>query len=299
MLSTSFSTRLRPPIPPTAARQVPQARFAGSYFTFSRVEGARFQHTTSLFREAEQVLALPGILSRFFPNGCPIYNYACSDGSEPYSIATTLAENGIPRHRYPIFARDISPAILQIPKSGYLPIRPEEFERLRKHFPEAKPEAYFTLVPEATPQNVKQFYDPEDRLEGYDLTYYAQGERLYKVSEALRDRVYFERGDLGRDSFQRPGLFLFNNQFRHLSVPEQHDLLTNLYKNLEPGSILLGGPDPTVAKLVGFQPAFPDQYDPKHSVYSALIKPRFTLGQGDGTSEVHPLLQLIIALSRR
>jgi chemotaxis protein methyltransferase CheR len=62
---------------------------------------------------------LPGLRDRTRIN---IWSAACSTGEEPFSIAFTLADEGVPFHQLEILATDISTRVLETARKGVYPV---------------------------------------------------------------------------------------------------------------------------------------------------------------------------------
>ena len=188
----------------------------------------RQNHQTDLFRD-QIITNLPSYLIEKYPNGVPIYCYACSDGSEPYSIAIGLSEKlGIEKAKrtFPIHASDIDPDLIAECVDGNIILESKWEQDFRKY---------------TSFEFVNAFKDGVDLpIEGVVDSSYKQ----YKVADALRQMIKFEYKDITIDAekyFQEPVVLLFRNAWYHLNAEKAEKLARGLYKNLQPGSIIING----------------------------------------------------------
>jgi len=175
-------------------------------------------NATSILREMP--VELPQILSKRFPNGAEIISYGCSNGSEPYSIALLIinffGEKRAEKY-FEIKAKDISSKMLKAADYGVLTIEGDEkrlFGNLLKN-----------LV--------------------FDDYFIHKKNNTYAVSEKIRNKVVFEKGDITVDAqkeFKKPVVLFFRNAWVDLKTPNKvRELALDLYNNFQPGSILVVG----------------------------------------------------------
>ena len=110
-----------------------------------------------------------------------IYCYACSDGSEPYSIAMALITKlGFDKAKkyFPIIARDVDENVIETAQKGLIEFNRYDLKRMKDN-------------------NVKplDFFD-------YRCSYYKKPCKMgiYKVKEDLKKCVNFNVGDIIKDS---------------------------------------------------------------------------------------------------
>lgn len=259
----------------TGSNKAPvQPKFGAlDYYNAGTIGGGRFCTITQLFRYPQQFKRLPEFLKEHFPDGVTIYDYACSDGSEPYSIAMILDQAGMPAEKYPIIARDISPLMIAMAKSGYLmerndirqtvwdnhkidlrkDLRPVSSARQKKislrepRWTERLP-VMLSRLPFIT-----SWTQPDHWWDSFSGQVLSEAETLfrnpqaqlenfatYAVSDRLRSRIQFEVGDLSKDAFpqEKPALILFNAAMSHLNLEQQRQLLQGAFNHIPPGTFI-------------------------------------------------------------
>ncbi len=139
-----------------------------------------------------------------------LYCYACSDGSEPYSIAILLISKlGYDKAQkyFPIIARDIDPFVINKAKSGYIDFLYDDFEKINKYQDKAK------MI----------FFEPN--CGKYPIE--------YKVCDNLKKCVNFELGNIlkDKDTLDYDGsIIFFRNVWPYLKKAKQLSLI-NTFKN--------------------------------------------------------------------
>ena len=157
-----------------------------------------------------------------------IYCYACSDGSEPYSLALALISKlGYKNAEkfFPIIAKDKDNYIIDKANSGFINITQEDKLRL----------AALTKI------HVKEFMEMSNSPSLNDAY------SVYKVHDKLRKCVDFSTGDLVTDSkslnFDN-AVLMFRNVWPYLDEAAQRQLIRNLSKNFNnTSSLVIGGFD--------------------------------------------------------
>ena len=163
-----------------------------------------FRNPTS-FKFLETVV-LPGLFSR--KKKVHIWSAACSNGSEPYSVAILINEMGINRSRYQIQATDIDRHILQMADIGVY-----SHQALLRVEPELK-EKYFRQV-------------DEDR---------------FQLDDKIKKQVDFAHQDLLKEDFS-PGwdLIICRNFFIYLTKEGKDNLTHRFSEALAPEGVLFLG----------------------------------------------------------
>ncbi len=189
-------------------------------------QSCNIHNYSTLIRSTELFLELPKVLEEKFPNGAKIYNYACSAGYEPTSLALSL-HNYFPEEKakkyLPIIARDNNSKIIAEAQKYTLKLEQSELNRL-KFFENIKKDDFFTLG------KIRNRY----------------GEKIYKLNDKLKNEIKFEEGDLFKDLdsgelSKEPCVILFRNAWQFLTEDGVKTLSKNLYEKLKPGSLVIIG----------------------------------------------------------
>ena len=158
-----------------------------------------------------------------------IYCYACSDGSEPYTIAIMLISklgwDGAKKY-FPIIAKDIDPYAIHRAKSGYIKLMPTDIIAMMEH-QKAPLSDFFIFKRNCHIPNWKY--------------------STFKVSDKLRQCVYFEKGDILTDigslNYDNAIIF-FRNVWPYLNEEQQDKLMSSFAKNFKENSaVIVGGFD--------------------------------------------------------
>lgn len=160
---------------------------------------------------------LPGLRDRV---RISIWSAACSSGEEPYSIAFTLADEGVPFHQMGILATDISTRVLETARKGIYPI-----ERV-EGIPPAQSKRYLV-------QGTSEWAD------------------WYLVRKEVRASIEFRQFNLiekaaGIGPF--PVIFC-RNVMIYFDRNVQQGLVNRLAEHLEPGGYLFIGHSETLSGL--------------------------------------------------
>lgn len=135
-----------------------------------------------------------------------IWSAACSNGSEPYSIAIILEEL-TPGVRHQIEATDIDKKILEVAKKGFYE------ERFLKN---------------VSPERLKKFFQPAGNG--------------YIISDTLKKRVQFRHHDLLEDPYGRNyDLIVCRNVTIYFTMEAQDLLYRKFSEALNPGGVLFIG----------------------------------------------------------
>jgi chemotaxis protein methyltransferase CheR len=138
------------------------------------------------------------------------WSVGCATGEEPYSLAMIFADH---------FAEE----------TKQLPVR-----------------IYGTDVDEATLHAAREARYVEERLaelpEKYKNRYFRDAEGKYVLSDAIKQMVEFNRGDISHDNiFQESELILCRNMLIYFEREQQETVIRNFARVLRPGGILVLG----------------------------------------------------------
>lgn len=199
-------------------------------------------HQTNFFRGDVDWDRIAEYIIERMPKDIHIFNYASSDGSEPYSLLLKLKEkakyplNGI----LPIKAFDISDKMVEKSNKGLIGIfesndKPSTEKKLLKNHMQ-----HFTKMP--VTKYVDEWSHATDIFDDDLHVCYPP----FKVSDELRKNVVFSLGDITKDFKKpiedKPSVVLFRNAWRYLKDDEERACLANdLYKNLKQWSIVIIG----------------------------------------------------------
>lgn len=153
-----------------------------------------------------------------------IYCYACSDGSEPYSLAIALIEKlryKEAQRYFSIIARDIDEGTITKAKKGYLKLEKKDFPRIRRF---CEPDKYFKFIRciRSTP--------------------FLNG--IYKVKKELFNCIDFETGDISKDSEflnYENSLILLRNVFMYMPYDVKEKITNNFMNNFRESTALVTG----------------------------------------------------------
>lgn len=153
-----------------------------------------------------------------------IWSAACSNGSEPYSIAIILEEL-TPGVKHQIEATDIDRKILEVAKRGFFE------ERFLKN---------------VSPERLKKFFQPQDKG--------------YQISEEIRRRVQYRHHDLLKDPYGRNyDLIVCRNVTIYFTMEAQDLLYRKFAEALAPGGFLFIGATENMLRYreFGFEKVMP------------------------------------------
>ena len=210
--------------------------FGTTYSSYKSEEyGCLVGNITEMFRDDLNWTALTDYISK---DGKPkkIYCYACSDGSEPYSIAMALilrlGFEGAKKY-FPIIARDIDEEVISSAQKGIIEFNRYDLKRMRRN--NIKPLAFFD----------------------YKSSYYKSPCKrgIYAVKGNLRDCVDFKVGDIIKDSesidYDNAVIF-FRNVWMYIPENLQKKLVSTFNQRFKDSTaIVVGGIDfgPSVDKI--------------------------------------------------
>ena len=154
-----------------------------------------------------------------------IYCYACSDGSEPYSLALAIIMKlGYKEAKkyFPIIAKDRDDYIIEKAKSGFINVTEDDKLRLMsiRNFP------------------IKKFLT-ETNLSAENDRY-----SIYKINDILKECIIFSTGDLIEDAKSLDfdnSILMFRNVWPYLDAQEQIKLIKTLSNKFNKSSSLVIG----------------------------------------------------------
>ena len=207
---------------------------------------------TKFYRDPELFKALPEYLDKKFPNGAPIYCYACSDGSEPYTLAIEMMEQKINKF-FPLKCLDLSKEMISDVKEGSIEILNADLN----DYP-----------------ILKNYFKKQN---------YQYGVVTYNPTTKLKEKITAQEADVLEDikkddKFKEPAVVMFRNawylleQGYHKSKIDQRTALAEgLFEKLKPGSLLIIGQtdlDASTTSIIektGFIPVKKDEFKHKYN----------------------------------
>lgn len=154
-----------------------------------------------------------------------IYCYACSDGSEPYSIAISLISKlGYDKAQeyFPIIAKDNDEYMVKKAQSGYIELDTIDIIRMNENTGNA-PYSFFSKI---SPSSIHDDY------------------YLYKVDDKLKKCVCFSKGNLVNEvsslDYSNSVIF-FRNVWPYLNKEQQKAIVKSLSQKMEKSTMLITG----------------------------------------------------------
>ena len=154
-----------------------------------------------------------------------IYCYACSDGSEPYSIAMNLiAKLGWKKAQkyFPIVAKDIDSFALKKAKCGFIDLTITDILNLNE-------------LQNSSKMKFMHEIKPASRYDEYSV---------YRVDDKLKSCINFSKGDLSEDvkslKYDKAVVF-FRNVWPYLSKEKINHILKTFSENFKKGTSLVIG----------------------------------------------------------
>ena len=164
-----------------------------------------------------------------YPTGkVNIYNFACSDGSEPYSLALSLIDSlgeEEAQRFFPIIASDIDSEIIKQAKKGRIKVTPLEYEKLCAFVKK--------------PKTGKDYFDIEYVRVDSKNSYY-----ILKPKEILSKNVQFkcEGIEEGLNNVEKSNSFVMARNFwKYLSAEQIATLSLKLRNGLDDTSLIAIG----------------------------------------------------------
>lgn len=153
------------------------------------------------------------------------YDFACSDGSEAYSLILSLideiGDEGAMKF-FPVMAYDIDTGILECAKTSKIPCDKNDIDSFKKNFKNIDPKKYFSISPNGR------------RIFPYDFI----------PSKDLASKVEFRYGDITKSiDLIEPSysLVLCRNFSRYLSFQDAYNTILKLAKRLDSTSLIVLG----------------------------------------------------------
>lgn len=181
-------------------------------------------NVTEFFRNKDLFLEFIDTLSKELKpqvNTLKIWSAACSDGSEPYSLAILL-DHLTPKKEHRIIATDIDEKILQVAKAGVYT------KRSLKNVDESILKKYF-----------------------YELS-----DEKYEVIPDIKKRVYFQKHDLICSSYGCGyDAIVCRNVLIYFTSDAKASIYKKFYDSLKPGGLLFIGATESIYnyKLLGYE----------------------------------------------
>ena len=199
----------------------------------NNTENIKYRNNTSMFRiDLDWNLVIDKIVEGEMPR--KIYCYACSDGSEPYSIAigliSKLGWNKAQKY-FPIIAKDVDEKMINLAKTGKINLSEIDTDKIKTYQEEADVKFFESISPKYN----------EDEF-GF----------IGKISDKLRECVQFDVGDIcddARDFDYNNTVIFFRNAMPYLPKEKRDMLLATFARNLnDKTAIVIGEYDKTVLK---------------------------------------------------
>lgn len=186
-----------------------------------------YLNTTGLFRKDLDWDKFADFLISKYKNTdkVNIYCYACSDGSEPYSLAIKLIEKaaklGVDCDKFfPIYAKDIDSKMISMAKRGYLPAN-ESDEKILTEYP--------------------QYFEKTHIIPDLDLGC----DSIWRVRSYLKNKVIFQHADINTDiNIVKPNnsVVMARNFWIYLDGDfQRRNLARNIQALLKKNSLLVVG----------------------------------------------------------
>lgn len=232
-----------------------------------------YSNRTFFFRKDLPWKSLPVYLCRQFRGveKINVYNFACSDGSEPYSLALSLINDlGEERAKrfFPIKASDVDESVIEQAKKGIIKATEADVSKIERMI--------------YRPKTIHDFFEIERNFGNYDFPY------ILHPKEILSKNVQFECKSIeeGLDEVEKSNsLVLARNFWRYLSPEELASASMKLRKSLDSSSrVVIGDFDkmgdpiskasghsienktPMFLRHLGFRPADFDPCNPYENV---------------------------------
>lgn len=188
--------------------------------------------TTNLFRKDLNWLKLPEALEKIFKgkNKVNIYDLACSDGSEAYTIAISIMQK-LPNSKkyFPIKASDINDEMIDIAKSGKINISDKEIKMLKT----INSADYF--------EHSGLALDIKDDLSSIEKN----GYKAYKAIPELKNKIEFKKNDILSEiqtiDDKSNSVIFCRNVSPYLSLEYINSIIQTLQQKLKKGSLFVIG----------------------------------------------------------
>ncbi|MDD3593184.1 MAG: hypothetical protein PHX18_00990 [Candidatus Gastranaerophilales bacterium] len=183
------------------------------------------RNTTCFFRNDLEWAQLVKLLDQKYKDvpKVNVYCYACSDGSEPYSLAMLLLEKLGPKKAekfFPIIAVDYDAKILEQTEEGIIEGTCDDEKNINK----------------ATSNNLGAYLNQAKPSDGKNC--------IFKVRKELKDKVRFHTGDVHKDIDnleQNNSVLMLRNVWPYFPGRKQAELLDKIQERLNNNSLLIIG----------------------------------------------------------
>lgn len=230
----------------------------------------KYRNNTNFFRSD---LNWNRVISRIIKKSPEkIYCYACSDGSEAYSIALGLIgklgyENA--QKHFPVIAKDIDETMINQANSGIISITDNDLHKIQKALGKnGKVSEYFTKIDgtEKIEKNVNIGIPMETE----------ESVASYKVTDKLKKCVKFQVGDIIKDS-KNPDLYnsaiFLRNVWPYFTHKAMDTLLDNIKTNItDKTTLIIGDFD-----IQSFAFKFDDKLHFQDMLWKSSLKPIYPL----------------------
>lgn len=187
---------------------------------------------TNMFRGDMNWDALVEYLDKKYENEqhVKIYCYACSDGSEPYSLALKLLDKlGEEKSKkfLPLLAKDIDKEQIDSANDGLLYMHNKDIEAFSSNIKNYTFDNFFEKDNSKSVKTERNIvFEP------------------YRVKDSLQKLVTFEKANILEESLTKDytkSVLLFRNAWTFISLGQQEQLAEALYKNMDEKSTLMIG----------------------------------------------------------
>lgn len=202
--------------------------FASSERAAKNENGKIVKNTTRFFREDLDWDNYTDFLIDKYKNQdkVDVYCYACSDGSEPYSLAMMLiAKLGFEGAQkfFPIKARDIDDHYFERLRRGEIATKHADLDSI---FDYTYSDAFIIPVPGSSFKEDDSYWN------------------ISKINPKLENTVIFEKGDLREDIKSLPKsncVLMFRNVWPYLNIDDRQKLMRDIHKQLDETSVFVYG----------------------------------------------------------
>ncbi|MDP4268188.1 MAG: CheR family methyltransferase, partial [Bacteroidota bacterium] len=217
---------------------------------------------SKLFRDDANWSVLTNFIVDNYPKGANIRCYACSDGSEPYTIILSLIKQlgKTPKKLFPIIAQDIDTNRIIKNKKGIIGLTDKDFLKIE--------ECLKGTNIQLTDIFEKDKTLPSEKGVGADGQVFII--QQYRVKDLLKNLLRFSSGNIieeTRKKVPENSVILFRNVWPFLTPHETSELINNFDMNISKNtSIIIGGFDKDYSYVAenlmqrGFSPI--DQNEP-------------------------------------
>lgn len=203
----------------------PQFRSINRYVTTPK--GKTYQTFTLFYRSDLNWKEFVNFLDNKYRNipNVNIFNFACSEGAEPYSLAMTLIENLKEKSTkfLPIKASDIDSKNMEIIRKGQYLVNKGELNKIIKN----------------TKNNFNTYFNHKDSI--------SSDSAQLIVTPLLKEKVKYKQSDILteiKDAPKSNSVFLIRNVWPYLDFDERAEILIELSKLDKSCCVVIGEIDP-------------------------------------------------------